>query len=456
MASERTGPARTGTRASAWIAVGSLVNGLGALAFQVLGTRALGPDAYAPIGVLWTLQYLWVAVAVIAIEAYVTRHVIIAGVHTDRFRRFLRIIARWLLLSAAVAAVVGLLLRGPLFAGIPDLGLVLGLLVAGYGWYGVLRGRAAGLGDFRHYAVATASESLVRLVAAAVVLAIVATTTSLAWVFPLGPLVVAAWVGVAERRRPATPVAAGGQVLTAPVEPVGEGGPFRLPATTAGGGEVAAPPRREATRFLLSTSAANAAVQFLLAGGPLVLVPLGASAVTISVFFTTVTAARVPMTFALNGGLTRLLPPLVRMARAEDVRGLRRAVLIMVAFVGGSLTVGCAAAAAFGPELVALVFGEAFRPDRSFVVVVAAASVLAVGGLLLDQLYIALGQERWLPMVWWGAVVTALVLVLALPGTVELRVAGGFALASAAAVAALIVGLLHRGSRASVSAAAAG
>ena len=507
-------------RATTWIAAGSAVNGLGAFLFQIVGTRVLGADGYAPVGVLWTLQYLWVAVAVTALEAYVTRLVIVRGHDAARVRRFLRLLRRWLLAAAAVAGVAGVVAAGPLFSGNATLGVSLGLLVLAYGWYGVVRGRAAGMDRFRAYALATAAESSVRLVAAVVVLAAVASTPALGWVFPLGPLAVAAfaWVrshpaariggsvaGVgggsglpagpgggseadagsgadggraasAEARdvggTPSAPEADTGQAASAeaPTGSTGEGeqsgtaagdragsgaadspvelpvaGPVEPPLGDIGIGEDGK--RREATRFLAATSTANAAVQFLLAGGPLMLVLLRAGPAAISVLFTTVTLARVPMTFALNGGLSRLLPPLTRMAQADDAAGIRRAAVWIVAAIGGVAGVSAGGAALIGPEVVELLFGPEFRPERAMIVVVATGTVLAVGGLLLDQLYIATGRQARLPVVWVAAVVVAVALVAWLPGTATMRVASGFALATAGGVVALMIGLLGPAAR---------
>jgi O-antigen/teichoic acid export membrane protein len=404
--------------ATTWIAVGSALNGVAAFLFQVVGTRALGPVGYAPIGVLWTLQYLWIAVAVTALEAYVARLVIVNGPGNDQLRRFLRILNRWLFGAAATVTAIAWLLRAELFAGLGDLAVVLGLLILSYGWYGVVRGRATGLGRFRAYGLATIGESALRLVAAIALLAVAATTRSLAWAFPVGPLLVAglAWV----RRHPTA----------------------RLGPDLAVADEVVLGPRGVGRRFLVSTSTANACVQFLLAGGPIVLVPLGASAAAISVFFTTITAARVPMTFALNGGLSRLLPPLTHMAQADDAAGLRRAAVRMLGAIVGGAVLAAAGGAAIGPEVVELVFGSDFRPERTFVTIVAVSTVLGVGGLLLDQLYIATGREGKLPAVWLGSVALAAVLVLVLPGTPTMRVATAFLLALATALAALGLPLL--------------
>ena len=455
-------------RATTWIAFGSAVNGLGAFLFQIVGTRVLGAEGYAPVGVLWTLQYLWLAVAVTAVEAYVTRLVIVRGHDAARVRRFLRLLRRWLLAAALVTTVAAVAAAGPLFSGHASLGVSLGLLVLAYGWYGVVRGRAAGMDRFRAYALATAGESSVRLVAAVAVLAVVASTPALGWVFPLGPLVVAAWAWA--RSHPAAR-GASAEARGVPQTDTGRGasaeaheaggagaGPAAAAADDASASGPVEPPladvavgedgrRREATRFLAATSTANAAVQFLLAGGPLMLVLLRAGSTAISVLFTTVTLARVPMTFALNGGLSRLLPPLTRMAQADDAAGIRRAAAWIFLAIVAVAGVAAGGAALLGPEVVELLFGPEFRPQRTMIVVVAAGTVLAVGGLLLDQLYIATGRQARLPIVWVAAVVVAVALVAWLPGTPTMRVASGFALATCGGVVALMIGLLGPAAR---------
>ena len=55
------------------VLVGSGLSGLGAYGFQVLGTQALGAEGYAPVGVLWTLQFLLFSVVLYPVETWVTR-----------------------------------------------------------------------------------------------------------------------------------------------------------------------------------------------------------------------------------------------------------------------------------------------------------------------------------------------------------------------------------------------
>jgi O-antigen/teichoic acid export membrane protein len=132
------------------------------------------------------------------------------------------------------------------------------------------------------------------------------------------------------------------------------------------------------------------------------------------------------------------------MAQADDTSGLRGAAVRMLAVIAGGAALAAAVGATIGPEVMALAFGDDFRPDRAFVTIISVSTVLAVGGLLLDQLYIAMGREGKLPAVWLSSLVLAAVLVVLLPGTPTMRVALAFAIATAGAVTALSLPLLRR------------
>jgi O-antigen/teichoic acid export membrane protein len=391
--SDDDGP-RPASGATGWVVAGALTGGLAAYLFQILGTRALGAEDYAPLGVLWTLQYLLVGIGLTAVEAYVTRTVALEGPDAPRTREVQTVLVRWLVAVAVVAGLAGFVARDRLFAGLPDLALVLALLVLAYGTFTIVRGRAAGSDRFRTYAVVSATESLLRLGAGAIVVTLAATTRTLAWVLPLGPAAVTAWAVVGQRRRRDDRAA---------------GRPLGDPRFLGG-----APPASP-TRFLASTVSANASVQVLLAAGPLALVVLGASPVEISVFFTTVTIARAPMTLVLNGGLSRVLPPLLRQARSDPSGGLHRVLRLTVGLGFGLAAVAGAVAWVAGPPVVALLFGAGFRPSPSLAALATAVAVLAVAGLGVNQILIALGREAELPVPWLGGVVAATVLVALLP-----------------------------------------
>jgi O-antigen/teichoic acid export membrane protein len=405
-----------GSGATAWVAGGALTGGLAAYLFQILGTRTLGAEDYAPLGVLWTLQYLLVGIGLTAVEAYVTRIVALEGPDARRTREVQIVLVRWLVAVAALAGLAGFVSRDRLFAGFPDLAVVLALLVVAYGTFTIVRGRAAGSDRFRTYAVASAAESLVRLGAGAIAVTLAATTRTLAWVFPLGPAAVTVWALVGQRRR---------RDERAARRPLGDAS--LLPGV----------PSASPTRFLASTVTANAAVQVLLAAGPLALVILGAGPVEISVFFTTVTIARAPMTLVLNGGLSRVLPPLLRRARSDGSGGLRRVLGLTVGLGFGVAAVAGAIAWVVGPPVVTLLFGTGFRPSPLLAALATAVAVLAVGGLGVNQILIALGRESELPLPWLGGVVAATVLVMLLPLPAPDAVIVAFTTGTALAVLAL-------------------
>jgi hypothetical protein len=52
---------------------GSLVGAVGAYLFQLIGGRALGTEAFAPISVLWTVFFILATVVLVPLEQYITR-----------------------------------------------------------------------------------------------------------------------------------------------------------------------------------------------------------------------------------------------------------------------------------------------------------------------------------------------------------------------------------------------
>lgn len=402
-------------RATSWVVGGSAVSGLGAYAFQVAAARVLGEEGYAPIGVLWTLQYLAFSVPLISIEAYLTRLRTRARLHGAPLRGPLRRAAATILAVSLVVGAVSYVARGALFQGEAALALVAAAIVAAYGGFAVARGLLAGAERFRLYGLGTGGESLARLVVALPVLALVGTTASLAWTMPVGPVVVALWWAAERRARGAPPL--------------------------LGPGPAGAPSSTPADPTLIALTTANACAQTLLAAGPLVLVLLGAGPVEISVFFVTTTAARAPLQFLIGGLLSRVLPPLTRLA--EDESALRRLVLLLGAGSAGVSVVGGAIGWVVGPQIIGLMFGQGFTPS-ALLAGLTGFTVLAVSGcLLLDQVFVARGTTPRLLAPWISAVVVAAVAVALLDGTPTTRVAGAVALAVAVALAWLTVRARH-------------
>lgn len=391
-----------------WLLIGSLVGGVAAYLFQVVGARALGEEAYAPIGTLWTIQYLFWSVFLYAMETYVNREVVLGRLGaTMRVGAILRM-AVWLGAVALALTATTWVLRDALFYGVDDLAVVAGLIVVSYGAFAVVRGRFAGAGRFKVYGLVTAAESVIRLALAVAVVLVAATTRALAWSMPLGALTAAGlWFLVRHR---------GGPDVDQPSEE---------------------PPRTG--RFLVLTTVTNAGVQVLLAGAPLVVVALGAGPSEVSVVFVTVTAARVPVVLALGGMLSRMLPTFVRILDERgDAAGAGLADRIALATVAlGGLA--AAAGGLAGAPLIALFFGGGFAPPWWFAAATGGGVVLATGGMLLNQLLVARGLEHRLPVPWYAGLAAGAIAVVVTGGDAILRVGTGFIVGEVAAIAALTV-----------------
>ncbi len=407
----RTAPAprRPTQRATHWVLFGSLASGLGALAFQILGLTVLGEAEYQPIVVLWTIQYLAGTIVLYSAEAYVARA--LQNEQHQGLDRSIRVIGVWVAAFALGTGALTFLLREQLFHGAGHLGLVAALLIANYGAFFVIKGRMAGTNRFRSYGAATALESLGRILIALPVLAIFPTTAGLAWAMPLGPALVVAW-WFYDRGR-ALP-------------------PDESDAALSDGG---------ASRFLAATTAANAVSQTLLAAGPLVLIPLGASPVEISVFFAVVTAARVPLVFAIGGLLSRLLPPLTRLCREGRDGALRRIALLTVPATLGSALAAAAVGWLLGPTILTFVFGIS-EPSRAFVGLTVFGVLLATGSLLLNQILIARGSENRMVAPWMAALVAAALVVIVTSGAPTMRVSLAFVAGEVVALFGLLFAIL--------------
>jgi O-antigen/teichoic acid export membrane protein len=418
------------TADTSWVLLGSLVGGLGAYLFQVVATRGLGEEAYAPISVLWTIQFLVLSIPMVSLESWVTREISLG----HRVRRGLRAAVAAMVGLALLVGIAGVALAEHLFSGYTDFGAVAGALVLAFGGFVIARGHFAGQERFRAYGMSTGGESVLRLLLLVAVLAVAASPRSVAWILPVGPIVVTLAFLLSRSRR------ARGRV--ADRTPPGPG--LQPPTTVAAPGSAEPSPAgtelgtdSQSTGFLAATTVANAAAQVLLAGGPLLMIALGAGPVEVSIFFVTITAARTPLVFAIGGVLSRLLPPLSRVVQRGDRHALRRLTALAVGATLAGAVVAAGAAALVGAEAIALFFGEGFRPGTYFVTVTAAASVLATGNLALNQVLIALADERHLPAPWLSGLAVALTVALFMGGTATDRVITGLVLGEIVALVGL-------------------
>lgn len=387
---------------------GSLVGAVGAYLFQVVGGRVLGPEAFAPISVLWTVFFILATIVLVPLEQYVTRE---ASLGRQVLRSDLGPIGVTALVSAAAGAGFVLATQDALFEGQLVYAVQLALLMVGYSVLFVGKGILAGHRRFKGVGWILFWESVGRLAAGIVLLWVVAAAPSLGWAMVAAPFVA---LGTRYWR-------------------------FDVP------GEGAEPhSERSAGGFLGAYIGGSAASQLLLAGAPLGVAALGGSPELVSVVFVTWTLYRGPLTliYALQA---RILPFLVRMT-TDDSGGVRRLAGGVVA--GGAVlgVLGFAVGWWIGPEVVSVLFGEEFTPDRMAAAFAAAGVVAASTAQVAGQALVAAGRTGRLAGAWTSGLVVGLIVLVVAAGLDPDR-AVGVAFLSGEATAAVAVALLTLGIR---------
>ena len=394
------------------IVVGSLVAGLAAYGYQFLGGHSLGAEAFAPIGALLTAHFLAFVIILLPIEQFVIRRITLGA---TGWVVPLRAVA--LTVSAAVAgAIVVWLTADDYFEGDTSFVWFVVGTVTFHFFFAVGRGYLAGFRRFRAYGQVSAAASLFRLALAIGVVVIGATVQGFAWAQVLGPLVIFLWRPL---KRPAERVVGSrGELAEEHVEALGERG------------------------LLSGLVLSSAASQALLLSGPLVAGALGASDVQFSITYATLLIARAPITLGYNL-IARVLPPFTEMAATGQERELRSWAR-GIGFAGAALSVVAGfLGALIGPTLVAIAFGQDFRPSSLVAGLAAAGVVLAASGLFIGQVLVARGQPTRLAVAWGLALLAAgAVLLLPIDDPVLLVVLS-FLIGEAVALAALIAGALR-------------
>jgi O-antigen/teichoic acid export membrane protein len=388
-----------------YMVVGTLVAAVAAYLFQLVAGRALGPTEFAPITVLWTIQFLVFTTVFIPMEQLTIRRLNAAISFAAPWKLFL-----WVMTAATLASVIFTAFTlDQLFAGDASYLPVTAVLILAYGGFALGRGFLAGRGRYRQYGLSTLSESVLRLALAVALLAAGAGAPGLAWSLVAGALVVWLW-------RPLH----GERSL--------EAGMARERGT---GGAL--------TRFVV----ANGASQTILAAGPLVVGALGARPAEVSVFFETTLLFRAPLTIAYNL-ISRVLPPFTRMVERGESATLRRWAIRIG--IGGALVaaLGYIAGLALGPAAVELLLGAEFRPSDALAAYAAAGMAIATVALFAQQMLIAMRATSLLAGAWVTGLVTAAAVVWIGADDASLRVARAFLAGEAVAFVGIIAAVTTR------------
>ncbi len=403
--SRARGPLRSGT---AYMVVGTAVAATAAYLFQLVAGRSLGPTAFAPITVLWTIQFLAFTTVFLPIEQLTIRRLNTAHPKDAPWRLFATAIAGTTIVAVGFAAIAReRLLQGQwIYVGITA------ALIVSYGLFALARGFLAGRRRYREYGLSTLAESVVRLALAVAVLLAGFGTVGIAWTLIAGAFVPFIWR------------------------------PFRYERARSNGNSVEA----GSAKVLAAFVAATAASQTILAAGPLVVGALGATAAEVSVFFETFLLFRAPLTVTYSL-VARVLPPLTRLVEDGRTSLLRKwtiwlggaAVLVAV----GAYFIG----SAVGPAVVELMLGAEFRPAADIAAYAAAGVVLATAALFAQQVLIAMRATSPLAAAWLAALATTVFVIMVTGGGASSRVAMGFLAGEAVALAGLVAVVARRDSR---------
>ena len=355
--STRTRFARLSEDGTGHILAGSLVAGLAAYAYQIIGGRTLGATDFAPVSVLLTIHFLTFIVFLLPVEQLVVRRLTLDSRHSGLPK------TAWWLAGATVAAATVFAWLGVdrFLNGDRRFIAFTALTVAMHAGYSAARGHLAGWRRFREYGYASGGANVLRLGVAIVVLTLRPSASGLAIALIVGPAITLAW-------RPFRRLDQARSVITAEdAAKVGDQG------------------------LLSGLVLSSAASQALLLAGPVVAALLGASQALVSIVFATFTLFRAPLTFGYNL-IARVLPPFTEMAARQQKHELA-AWARGIALAGIGLSgLGFAAGYWVGPWVVDVAFGAEFRPEALPAALVAGGVVLAGAGLFVAQVLVAQGK----------------------------------------------------------------
>ncbi|HEX9978602.1 MAG TPA: hypothetical protein VGB41_08245 [Acidimicrobiia bacterium] len=378
---------------TAYMIVGTFVAAVAAYLFQLVVGRSLGPTAFAPVTVLWTIQFLVFTTVFVPVEQLTIRRLSAREPAGATWRLFAAVIVSSVILATAFGAAT----RHRLLAGQWIYLGVLGILIAAYGGFALGRGVLAGRRRFREYGLSTLAESMLRLALAILVLALGAGAVGVAWTMVAGPFVVYLW-------RPFSTEIVGNEALAS----------------------------RGTAQALATYVGANAASQTIVAAGPLVVGALGASPAEISVFFETFLLFRAPLTLAY-GLIARVLPPFTALAELGERSTLRRWAARLAALGAGAAAAAYVFGRLAGPAAVALLLGAEYRPSATVAGYAAAGVAIATVALFAQQLLIAQKATGVLAASWFAGLAASAAVVGLASGPAGARVGAGFLVGEAMA-----------------------
>jgi O-antigen/teichoic acid export membrane protein len=377
---------------------GTAISGLLAYAYVVVGTQVYGAVEFAPISVLWTIWAMCAAVIAFPVQHWAIRTIEADGTEAT-VRGALPVILSAAVLLSTIVGLITWLARSTLFSHSSALYPVLAATIPlGSVMVGLSRGTLAARHRFMAAATAFASENLIRVAAAAIVVLAGWESEAYAIALVMGFLVVAIWPSA-----------------------------LRLRGQASGAGNA------RKLSFLSGVAGGTLISQVVLTGGPVLLASLNGAPASVTGLFSTLALFRAPYILA-TGLAARLTGWLTQTVRGGPESIVRRFRWMVVAGVAILAPLAAVFGGFLGPELVRLVFGSDVSLAPVLVGVVAAGSTVALGGLMYILLLIALGRGRALMLPWVGALVVGLAWAFLGPGDPLARVTWAFLVAEVVAL----------------------
>ena len=388
---------------------GLVIAGIASYLFLAISARALGPDLFAPLSVMWVITFLAGPGFFLPVEQEVTRALAHRRANGVGGGPVIVRAAKLGGILAAILVVVSLIFSPLIVKHLFDgywwlfVGFLLGLVGYYAGHLG--RGTFSGMGRFGAYGLYMGSEGVIRM-AFCVALASVGVKAVGAYGIAVGiPPLLAVALAVRRERN------------------------LYEPGPEAPWGEVSSN-----LGWLLAGSVLAA---FMVNAGPIAVTILATpDQKSLAGKFTTSTViARVPLFLfqAVQASLLPKLALLVGAGRFTDFRAGLRRLLTAVSGLGVAAIVG---AFLIGPLVVRILFGPDYDLGRRNLTMLAASAALYMVAITMSQAIIALhGHAR--VAIGWAVGVVVFVVVTALGTDLLLRVEMGLVVGSAASVLAL-------------------
>ena len=353
------------------LALGAAVSGLLAYAVFALTTRTLGPEAAAPVSVLWSYWSFAGAAFTFPLQHWIASSVVAHGEGVVRAN-----LPRLSLIVAAAALLLGGLAwvaREPLFhrddTWFPGM---VALVSIGSAFIGVARGGLSADGQFVRVAWSFVAENAMRCAAVLVlVLAGVGSPVAYGLCLVAGYLVAVFW-----------------------------------PASLRFGRHRTSMEEHTPFAFLTGAALAQLLSQVVLTGGPVVLALAGGTPAEVTALFAALALFRAPFIVAL-GVVSQLTGRITRLFVAGEAATLRRVRNVIVGTTAGSALFAGLGGALLGPALLKLIFGSAVQFPSGQAALVAVGSVVAIGNLFVTVTVMAQNRPSAVARPWVVAVIAA-------------------------------------------------